>query len=60
LQLYAHLERTYAAKSLAYNAWARGFADTNAELKAAGAKLIPAPATVPTAAPKKLPPVVTH
>ncbi|MDQ2681543.1 MAG: hypothetical protein M3Y21_11090, partial [Candidatus Eremiobacteraeota bacterium] len=44
LQLYAHLERTYAAKSLAYNAWARGFADTNAELKAAGAKLIPAPA----------------
>ncbi|MEO6912556.1 MAG: hypothetical protein ABI182_00870, partial [Candidatus Baltobacteraceae bacterium] len=60
LQLYARLERTYTAKSMAYNHWARTFGSANATLKTAGLKQIASPATVSTSAPKNLATIITH
>jgi hypothetical protein len=45
LELYARLERDYAARAKAYEAWTASLAGVNATLKAAGQK----PVAVPTA-----------
>jgi len=52
LTLYARLEREYALKAVAYNAWRSKIAQVNDTLKAAGCKVVAAPiaaATKPTA-----------
>ena len=43
LALYARLERNYAARAAAYNAWLASLAGINSTLKAAGEKPVAAP-----------------
>jgi len=49
LALYARLERNYAVRASAYDAWVTSLAGVNATLKAAGQKAVPVPASAPSA-----------
>ena len=47
LTLYSRLERNYAARAKAYNAWLASLGSVNATLKAAGQKPLVVPAQAP-------------
>lgn len=60
LNLYARLERSYASKASAYNAWVGRFAEINRTLQSVGLQTVASPVTVPTGSPKALTTIVSR